>query len=98
MHPIALHGAEAFLQPFCTRIHLHLTQLIHIRPGQGAQPPHRDRLVGAVTSPIPSSRSSTRSGRSPSSPRRTAPPDWFLGAIAGIPKEPHSRARRCRQR
>ena len=45
MHPLALTAAETFLLPFCSRIQLHLTQLIHIRPGQGAQPLHRDRLA-----------------------------------------------------
>jgi ectoine hydroxylase-related dioxygenase (phytanoyl-CoA dioxygenase family) len=34
---------EALLKPFCHRYQLHLTQLIRIMPGQGAQPIHRDR-------------------------------------------------------
>src|SRR4030095_4841481 len=40
-----LAAADAFLKPFCSRIQLHLTQLICIGPGQGAQPLHRDRLA-----------------------------------------------------
>jgi ectoine hydroxylase-related dioxygenase (phytanoyl-CoA dioxygenase family) len=40
-----LAAAEAFLKPYCSRIQLHLTQLIRILPGQGAQPLHRDRLA-----------------------------------------------------
>jgi ectoine hydroxylase-related dioxygenase (phytanoyl-CoA dioxygenase family) len=34
---------EAVLAPNCLRYQLHLTQLIRIMPGQGAQPIHRDR-------------------------------------------------------
>jgi len=34
---------EALLTPNCLRYQLHLTQLIRIMPGQGAQPIHRDR-------------------------------------------------------
>ena len=34
---------EAVLKPNCHRYQLHLTQLIRIMPGQGAQPIHRDR-------------------------------------------------------
>ncbi|MFN3511525.1 MAG: phytanoyl-CoA dioxygenase family protein [Phenylobacterium sp.] len=34
---------EAVLKPNCLRYQLHLTQLIRIMPGQGAQPIHRDR-------------------------------------------------------
>jgi ectoine hydroxylase-related dioxygenase (phytanoyl-CoA dioxygenase family) len=45
MHPQILAAAEAFLKPYCSRIQLHLTQLICILPGQGAQPLHRDRLA-----------------------------------------------------
>lgn len=45
MDPLILGGANAFLEPFCERIQLHLTQLIRIRPGQGKQPLHRDRLA-----------------------------------------------------
>lgn len=45
MDKLILGGANAFLEPFCERIQLHLTQLIRIRPGQGKQPLHRDRLA-----------------------------------------------------
>jgi ectoine hydroxylase-related dioxygenase (phytanoyl-CoA dioxygenase family) len=45
MNAQILAAAGAFLKPFCSRIQLHLTQLICIRPGQGAQPLHRDRLA-----------------------------------------------------
>ena len=45
MHPAILKAAETFLAPYCERIQLHLTQLIRIRPGQGEQPLHRDRLA-----------------------------------------------------
>ena len=38
-------ATEAFLAPFCDRYQLHLTQVIRIRPGQGAQVLHRDRLA-----------------------------------------------------
>lgn len=40
-----LGACEDFLLPFCDRFQLHLTQLIRIRDGQGAQPFHRDRLA-----------------------------------------------------
>jgi ectoine hydroxylase-related dioxygenase (phytanoyl-CoA dioxygenase family) len=38
-------ATKAFLAPFCDRYQLHLTQVIRIRPGQGAQVLHRDRLA-----------------------------------------------------
>ena len=38
-------ACDAFLKPFCDTYQLHLTQLIRIFPGQGAQPLHRDRLA-----------------------------------------------------
>jgi ectoine hydroxylase-related dioxygenase (phytanoyl-CoA dioxygenase family) len=41
--PRILTPCEEFLAPFCERVQLHLTQIIRIRPGQGAQPIHRDR-------------------------------------------------------
>ena len=41
--PRILTPCEQFLAPFCERVQLHLTQIIRIRPGQGAQPIHRDR-------------------------------------------------------
>lgn len=45
MNAQILAAADAFLRPFCSRIQLHLTQLICIGPEQGAQPLHRDRLA-----------------------------------------------------
>ncbi len=41
--PRILAPCEKFLAPYCERVQLHLTQIIRIRPGQGAQPIHRDR-------------------------------------------------------
>ena len=38
-------ATAAFLAPFCDRYQLHLTQVIRIKPGQGAQVLHRDRLA-----------------------------------------------------
>lgn len=38
-------ACDIFLKPFCDVYQLHLTQLIRIMPGQGAQPLHRDRLA-----------------------------------------------------
>ena len=43
MAPQILAGAQTFLEPYCLRIQLHLTQVIRLRPGQGAQMIHRDR-------------------------------------------------------
>lgn len=43
--PLINGATEAFLAPFCDRYQLHLTQVIRIRPGQGAQVLHRDRLA-----------------------------------------------------
>jgi ectoine hydroxylase-related dioxygenase (phytanoyl-CoA dioxygenase family) len=43
MHPAVLAAARRFLAPWCERVQLHLTQVIRIRPGQAAQPLHRDR-------------------------------------------------------
>ena len=45
MHPKIVDLAEAFLAPHTNRIQLHLTQVIKIQPGQGAQSLHRDRLA-----------------------------------------------------
>lgn len=42
-NPLVLGLCDAFLKPFCERFQLHLTQVIRIRPGQGAQLIHRDR-------------------------------------------------------
>jgi len=40
---LVLDLCNGFLLPFCQRYQLHLTQVIRLRPGQGAQPIHRDR-------------------------------------------------------
>ena len=45
MHPRILELANTFLAPWTNRIQLHLTQVIRLMPGQGAQPLHRDRLA-----------------------------------------------------
>jgi hypothetical protein len=45
MHPHLIGACDDFLAPFCDRYQLHLTQLIRIMDGQGAQPLHRDRLA-----------------------------------------------------
>jgi ectoine hydroxylase-related dioxygenase (phytanoyl-CoA dioxygenase family) len=44
-HPAMLAACDAFLLRACDRYQLHLTQVIRIRPGQGKQPLHRDRLA-----------------------------------------------------
>ena len=53
-HPLVLEAANAFLEPYCERIQLHLTQTITILPGQSAQILHRDRLAwgGYIPKPI----------------------------------------------
>lgn len=43
MDPRILSLCDAVLKPNCLRYQLHLTQVIRIMPGQGAQPIHRDR-------------------------------------------------------
>lgn len=43
MHPLVLESARRFLEPYCARIQLHLTQIIRLKPGQPAQVIHRDR-------------------------------------------------------
>lgn len=43
MHKLIAAAADALLLPFCERWQLHLTQVIRIMPGQGAQAIHRDR-------------------------------------------------------
>lgn len=53
MNRMVLSAANAFLKPYCSRIQLHLTQLIRILPGQGAQPLHRDRLAWGGFLPYP---------------------------------------------
>ena len=45
MHPTITGLANDFLGPYTDKIQLHLTQIINIQPGQGAQPRHRDRLA-----------------------------------------------------
>jgi len=45
MHPAILAACDAFLKRACDRYQLHLTQVIRIRPGQGAQVLHRDKLA-----------------------------------------------------
>ncbi|MCS5690028.1 MAG: phytanoyl-CoA dioxygenase family protein [Acidimicrobiales bacterium] len=45
MHPTLTGLAQQFLGPYTDKIQLHLTQIINIQPGQGAQPRHRDRLA-----------------------------------------------------
>lgn len=42
-HPAVLAAAKAFLDPYCLRFQLHLTQIIRLKPGQGRQMIHRDR-------------------------------------------------------
>jgi len=44
-HPKILAAANKFLEPYCDRIIVHLTQTIDIFPGQEAQLLHRDRLA-----------------------------------------------------
>lgn len=46
-----LSAVETFLAPFCERIQLHLTQVIRLRPEQGAQPLHRDRQAWGLFLP-----------------------------------------------
>ena len=43
MNPTVLAAVQKFLEPYCERVQLHLTQVIRIKPGQTAQPIHRDR-------------------------------------------------------
>lgn len=43
LNPAVLEAAQTFLEPFCMRIQLHLTQIIRLKPGQGRQQIHRDR-------------------------------------------------------
>ena len=42
-HPDLLALAKGFLDPYCMRFQLHLTQIIRLKPGQGKQQIHRDR-------------------------------------------------------
>jgi hypothetical protein len=43
MNETVLAAAKCFLEPWCMRIQLHLTQIIRLKPGQGRQQIHRDR-------------------------------------------------------
>ncbi|TVS08894.1 MAG: phytanoyl-CoA dioxygenase family protein [Gammaproteobacteria bacterium] len=43
LHPKVLACGRQFLEPYCLKIQLHLTQIIRLKPGQGAQVIHRDR-------------------------------------------------------
>lgn len=43
LHPAVLACAKQFLEPYCLRVQLHLSQIIRLKPGQGAQFIHRDR-------------------------------------------------------
>ena len=43
LHPTILACAKRFLEPYCLRVQLHLSQIIRLKPGQGAQIIHRDR-------------------------------------------------------
>ncbi|WP_419841181.1 phytanoyl-CoA dioxygenase family protein [Candidatus Poriferisodalis sp.] len=54
MHDKVIAMANRFLEPYTNKIQLHLTQVINIKPGQGTQPLHRDRLAwgGYVPSSI----------------------------------------------
>lgn len=45
MDPTVVAAANGYLQPFCNRIQVHLTQTIAIDPGETAQLLHRDRLA-----------------------------------------------------
>ena len=45
MNETVLDLASRFLLDFSNKIQLHLTQVINIKPGQGTQPLHRDRLA-----------------------------------------------------
>ncbi|MCA8900088.1 MAG: phytanoyl-CoA dioxygenase family protein [Hyphomonas sp.] len=45
MNPLVLGASHEFLSPWTDRLQLHLTQVIRIKPGQGAQLLHRDRLA-----------------------------------------------------
>jgi hypothetical protein len=42
-NPRVLETVKTFLDPYCLRFQLHLTQIIRLKPGQGRQMIHRDR-------------------------------------------------------
>ena len=54
VHPLVLGAAERFLEPWCSKILLHLTQVISIGPGETRQMLHTDRLAwgGHIPRPI----------------------------------------------
>ena len=83
MHPTITDLAREFLQPFTEKIQLHLTQIINIQPGQGAQPRHRDRLAWGGYLLRKSSRSSTLFGRLQTSLKKTAQLELFLDLLTG---------------
>lgn len=43
LNPAVLAATRQFLDPYCLRFQLHLTQIIRLKPGQGKQVIHRDR-------------------------------------------------------
>lgn len=43
INPAVLAAVGKFLEPYCMRYQLHLTQVIRLKPGQGKQMIHRDR-------------------------------------------------------
>ena len=43
LNPAILTAVGKFLEPYCLRFQLHLTQIIRLKPGQGKQTIHRDR-------------------------------------------------------
>ena len=45
MHPAILAACDAYLLRACDRYQLHLTQVIRLKPGQGRQALHRDKLA-----------------------------------------------------
>ena len=45
MHPTILAACDAYLLRACDRYQLHLTQVIRLKPGQGKQVLHRDKLA-----------------------------------------------------
>ncbi|NCF78228.1 MAG: phytanoyl-CoA dioxygenase family protein, partial [Proteobacteria bacterium] len=52
VNEMVLGAAEAFLQPFTSRIQLHLTQTIQIHPDSPAQQIHRDRYAWGTYLPL----------------------------------------------
>ena len=52
LHDQVFEAAKGFLAPYAERVLLHLTQIIRIHPGQGAQTLHRDRLAWGTHLPL----------------------------------------------